>query len=399
MQRAHTLPPGPLAPRARRWARDNLFDGAWNSVLTVVAAAALSLALFSLLRFVLVSADWTVVDANRRLLFVGRYPEAQDWRLWPPIWLLAALGGLSFGLWIAIGRRGAAVLAAALAFVFLLLAEGSPALLLLVGVALAAGGYALARRRLRDGPAAGVAGRVVIAGWVAALPFTVLLLMAGDGVRATLWGGLMLNLILAAVGIAGGFPLGVLLALGRASSYPVTRLASITYIELMRGAPLIAWLLMARFVLPDFMPRAFVLDEIDIVMRAMLVLALFSAAYIAEIVRGGLQSLSRGQVEAARAIGLSTPQTTLLIVLPQALRAVIPPLVSQFISLFKDTSLVFVLSLTDLLGAAGAAVEQREFFGRQKETLLFVALLFWAGAFSMSRLSARLERHLGVGER
>ena len=393
MQAANALPPA-----ARRWARENLFDGAWNSVLTVVTAAALGFALFSLLRFVLVSADWTVVEANRRLLFVGRYPEAQEWRLWPPIWLLAALGGLSFGLWIAIGLRGAAVLAAALAFVFLLLAEGSSALLLLVGVALAAGGYALGRRGLRDG-AADIAGRVVIAGWVVALPFTVLLLMAGDGVRTTLWGGLMLNLILATAGIAGGLPLGVLLALGRASSYPVVRAVSITYIELMRGAPLIAWLLMARFVLPDFMPRAFALDEIDIVMRAMLVLALFSAAYIAEIVRGGLQSLPRGQFEAAQAIGLSTPQTTFLIVLPQALRAVIPALVSQFISLFKDTSLVFVLSLTDLLGAAGAAVEQREFFGRQKETLLFVALLFWAGAFSMSRLSARLERRLGVGER
>ncbi len=393
MQAANALPPG-----ARRWARENLFDGAWNSVLTVVTAAALGFALFSLLRFVLVSADWTVVEANRRLLFVGRYPEAQEWRLWPPIWLLAALGGLSFGLWIAIGLRGAAVLAAALAFVFLLLAEGSSALLLLVGVALAAGGYALGRRGLRDG-AADIAGRVVIAGWVVALPFTVLVLMAGDGVRTTLWGGLMLNLILATAGIAGGLPLGVLLALGRASSYPVVRAVSITYIELMRGAPLIAWLLMARFVLPDFMPRAFALDEIDIVMRAMLVLALFSAAYIAEIVRGGLQSLPRGQFEAAQAIGLSTPQTTFLIVLPQALRAVIPALVSQFISLFKDTSLVFVLSLTDLLGAAGAAVEQREFFGRQKETLLFVALLFWAGAFSMSRLSARLERRLGVGER
>ena len=385
--------------RSRRWARDNLFAGVWNSVLTVVTVVVLGFVLFSLLRFVLLSADWTVVEANRRLLFVGRYPQGEDWRLWPPIWLVGALAGLSFGLWTAIGVRGAAVTAATLGFVFLFLAHGTPALLLLVAVVLAGGGYALARYRLRDAPYAGIATRAVIAGWGAVLPFTVALLLAGGGVRTTLWGGLMLNLMLAAVGIAGGFPLGVLLALGRASSYLVVRVASTAYIELMRGAPLIAWLLMARFVLPDFLPTTFALDEIDIVTRAMLVLALFSAAYIAEIVRGGLQSLPRGQVEAARAIGLNTAQTTLLIVLPQALRAVIPALASQFISLFKDTSLVFVLSLTDLLGAAGAAVEQREFFGRQKETLLFVALLFWAGAFSMSRLSARLERRLGLGER
>ena len=399
MQAAATLRRRPSAARARRWAHDNLFSSGWNTALTVVVVGVLGFVLFSVLRFVLISAEWAVVEENRRLLFVGRYPRAEDWRLWPPLWLVAALGGLTFGLWGEIGRRGAATAAAVLALLLIFLAHGVPALLLLVAAALAAGGYLTARHRLRQAPFAAEARRVAIAGWVAVLPLALVLLIAGGGARTTLWGGLMLNLVLASVGLAGGFPLGVLLALGRTSSYPVVRLASIAYIELVRGAPLIAWLLMARFVLPDFLPSTFGLDEMDIVVRAMVVLAVFTSAYIAEIVRGGLQSLPRGQVEAAQAVGLNSVQTVSLIVLPQALRAVIPALVSQFVSLWKDTSLVFVLSITDLLGGAQAALAQREFFGRQKEVLLFVALVFWAVAFSMSRLSARLERALGVGQR
>ena len=399
MQATATLQRRSFLGRARRWAHDHLFSNAWNTALTIVTVSVLGFVLFSVLRFVLVAAEWGVVEENRRLLFVGRYPRAEDWRLWPPLWSVAALGGLTFGLWGEIGRRAAATGAGVLALVLIFLAHGVPALLVLAAAALATGGYAVARGPLRRASFAVEARRSVIAGWVVVLPLTLLLLSVGGGARTTLWGGLMLNLVLASVGLAGGFPLGVLLALGRTSSYPVVRLASIAYIELVRGAPLIAWLLMARFVLPDFLPSAFGLNEMDIVVRAMLVLAVFTSAYIAEIVRGGLQSLPRGQAEAAQAIGLNSAQTMALIVLPQALRAVIPALVSQFVSLWKDTSLVFVLSVTDLLGGAEAALAQREFFGRQKEVLLFAALLFWAVAFSMSRLSARLERTLGVGER
>jgi general L-amino acid transport system permease protein len=231
------------------------------------------------------------------------------------------------------------------------------------------------------------------------LPLSVVMLQVGGGVPTSLWSGFMLNVMLATVGIALGFPIGVILALGRASSYPVIRWTATGYIEFVRAGPLVIWLFMARFVLPDFLPPVVGLDEIDIVVRAMLVLAGFTGAYVAEVVRGGLQSLPRGQSQAAQALGLNALQITWLIVLPQALRAVIPALVSQFISLWKDTTLVFALGLTELLGAGKATIAQPDFIGRQREVLAFVALGFWAIAFGMSRLSLRIERTLGLGTR
>ena len=223
--------------------------------------------------------------------------------------------------------------------------------------------------------------------------------MISVGVRTTAWGGVMLNIMLATVGIGAGFPLGVLLALGRTSSLRVISFACTGYIEFVRAGPLILWLAMARFVLPDFLPSVGGLDEVSLVVRAMIVLAGFSAAYIAEVVRGGLQTIPRGQREAADAIGLGTFDSTWYIVLPQALRAVIPALVNRFVSLWKDTSLVVVLGFVDLLGAARAIPAQPDFVGRQAEALLFAALIFWSVSFTMSRLSARIERQLGVGVR
>ena len=390
----------PRVRRARRWTRANLFSNPWNAALTI---AVLGLALFvglSLLRFVFASAEWTVIEVNLRLLLLGRYPQAEEWRLWPPLGAIFALGGASFGFWLPIGRRGALAAVVAAAFVFGLLARGENALLLLGGVGLAVGAYALARLVLRDGPGGALARRVVVAGWVLTLPAAVVLLNAGaDGVSTRLWGGLMLNLMLGAVGIAIGFPLGAALALGRASSYPVIRLTCTGYIEFVRAGPLIAWIFTALFVLPSFLPPIFGIDELDIVARAMLVLGGFTAAYVAEIVRGGLQSLPPGQAEAAFALGLNSLQSTLFIVLPQAIRAVLPALVSQFISLWKDTTLVSTIGLIEMLRAGRATAAQTEFIDNQAEVLLFIALVFWVFAFGMSRLSARLERELGIGER
>ena len=386
---------------ARRWMHQQLFNSVGNGVLTVVTVVVLSYLVYSLLEFVLFSADWEVVDANRRLLFLGRYPADQEWRLWPAIWGLFTLAGLSTGLWIGVGRRGLVVSIGVLVFTATVLAEpDANGLRLAVAALLATAGYVFARRALRDSQATKWLQRIVIAGWVLQLPFTVLLLTSGsDGVDTSLWGGFMLNIMLASVGISGGFALGIVLALGRWSSYPVIRWTCATYIETIRAGPLIAWLFMARFVLPDFLPPIAGLDELDIVVRAMLVLAGFTAAYIAEVVRGGLQSLPTGQTEAAKALGMNSLQTTWLIVLPQALRAVIPAIVSQLISLWKDTTLVFGLGLIELLGAGRATSAQPAFIGQQAEALLFVALLFWAVAFTMSRLSMRIERRLGLGER
>lgn len=400
---AATTASRPPTPRtmahARRWAQQNLFDGLWNSILTLVVSALILLVVYQLLRFVLVDAEWSVIETNRRLLAVGRFPQSEEWRLWPPIWTLGALIGLSYGRWSRIDRAGYAVLAVVLVFAFTLLFEGKNALLMALAVGLGVIGYIGARRLPKDSVLAARTGRAIIIGGLLLLPLTVLLLLVADGVRTTLWGGIFLNVMLATVGIALGFPVGVLMALGRTSSFAVIRIPATLYIELVRAGPLIAWLFLARFVLLDFMPPILALDELDIVVRAMVVLAGFTGAYVAEIVRGGLQGLPRGQAEAAQAVGLNGFQTTTLIVLPQALRNVIPALVSQFISLWKDTTLVFGLGLVDLLGAGEAAYAQLDFIGTQAEVLLFVALMFWAIAFTMSRLSARIETRLGVGQR
>ena len=215
---------------------------------------------------------------------------------------------------------------------------------------------------------------------------------------------------LAVVGIVASFPLGVLLAVGRASTFPVIRLFCIAYIELVRGVPLITILFMAFFILPLMVEpeRSVSLPGVDIpvagfrmdvVPRAMVGITMFSAAYLAETVRGGLQAVPRSQVDAAQALGLGGLRILGLIVLPQALRAVIPAIVGQFISLFKDTSLVFILGLTDLLAVSRIVTAQPDFIGLQAEALLFVSLVYWVVAFSMSRASLRLEQTLGVGER
>jgi general L-amino acid transport system permease protein len=217
-----------------------------------------------------------------------------------------------------------------------------------------------------------------------------------DGVDSRLWSGLILNVLIAIVASVASFPLGVLLALGRTSGLPVVRVACTAYIELIRGVPLITILFISWLVLPDFLPEN--VRDTDLVVRIMAAFTAFSAAYIAEIVRGGLQSIPRGQREAAQALGLGGLATLLFVILPQAIRAVIPALTGHFISLFKDTSLVIVVGLTDILDVGRSVTAQREFIGRQKESLLFVALVFWLITFSISRIGQRLERRLGVGE-
>jgi general L-amino acid transport system permease protein len=395
---ARPIPRRPFAVRARRWARDNLFSGVWNTLLTVVSVALVGYLAYALTRFVFIDADWTVVIDNRRLLFLGRFPRGEEWRIWPPLWAFGALVGLSTGLWSRVGWRGALLFALPAALVFGFLAHGTNAVLLGVAFALAVAGYVLGGRAAPT-PAATPLQRAVVAGWALLVPFALATLLVGDGVRPTRWGGFLLNVLLAVVGIEAAIPLGVLFALGRASSLRLVKVAATVYIETIRGAPLIAWLFVAWFVLPDFLPPVANIQRMDLVMRAMLMLSLFTAAYIAEIVRGGLQSIPRGQYEAAEALGLGGFSVTVFIVLPQALRAVIPALVSQLISLWKDTTLVSIIALTDGLGAAESALAQRAFFGRQREVLVFVAAVFWVGAFTMSRLSVRLERSLGVGVR
>jgi general L-amino acid transport system permease protein len=214
-------------------------------------------------------------------------------------------------------------------------------------------------------------------------------------VEPNIWSGIMLTLVLAVVSIAASFPIGVLLALGRKSKLPVVRWTCILFIEVVRGVPLITILFMAQVMLPLFLPLEL---SIDRVVRAMAGMTLFTAAYLAEIVRGGLQAVHQQQVEAAHALGLSELMVTGLIVLPQALRAVIPPIMGQFVSMFKDTSLVAIVGLLDLLAVGQSVIKQREYLGAVREIYLFAGLFYFVVSYAMSVASRRLEIQLGVVE-
>jgi general L-amino acid transport system permease protein len=237
--------------------------------------------------------------------------------------------------------------------------------------------------------------------WLLSIPVSVVLLAGIGGsplepVKTNLWGGLLLTFLLALVGILPSFPFGVLLALGRRSSLPAVRLLSTAYIELIRAVPLVTVLFMASIMLPLFLPGEI---RVDLVLRAMGGITLFSAAYVAENVRGGLQAIPSGQIEAAQALGLSTYRMNRHIVLPQALRSVIPANVGLFISLLKDTTLVYILGLLEILGIGRAVLAQSQWFGAQMEVYAFVAIVFFVLCYTMSQASYRLEEALGVGQR
>ena len=249
-----------------------------------------------------------------------------------------------------------------------------------------------------------------VAAWVGTVIVMVYLMLLAVGETTivtpnqTPFGGFFLTLILATAGISLSFPIGVVMALARTSTMPIFRLLSTTYIEIVRGVPLITWLLVSIVVFPImFPPETTFVDP----MKVVLFIAFFSAAYLAENVRGGLQSISKGQNEAADALGMTTLQRTLFITLPQALRAVIPALVGQVIAIFKDTSLVAVVGLFELLkigreaiaSQSGAGVESFDFRGAQREGLIAVAIIYWIFTFTFSRVSQRMEKKLGVGQR
>ncbi len=391
--RAEVLPPPTERYTALGWLRKNLFSTWYNALLTVIFGVIVILLLRGFLEWALTQARWEVITANLRLFMVGQYPAAATWRAWACVILLALLIGLSWGIW---GRnqRAGAITFGALPFLLAILAQGETRVaLLIVGVA-GAVGFALSRWRSTQ------LQRISILGWVIYFPLVILLISGlggADGplslVTTNLWGGLLLTLLLTVVGIVFSFPLGVLLALGRQSSLPIVRTLCVIYIEVIRGVPLITVLFMAQLMLPLFLPGV----TIDRVVRAMAGIVLFSAAYLAENVRGGLQAIPRGQYEAARALGLNTWKMMLLIILPQALRAVIPILVGQFIALFKDTSLVVIVGLLDLMGIAKAVLAQPDFLGLQAEVYLFVALVYGVFCYLMSAFSQRLEARLNAG--
>ncbi len=387
-----TIKPPTDSKSMLQWLKANLFNTWYNALLTLLAVVFLYIVFKGILSWAFTEANWNVIPANLQIFLVGAYPREEIWRVWIVIYTLALMLGLSAGIWGGLALRLAIVIGSVGGGLGIILAFFPIALSnrfgLLGGVAFLVVAFFLIRGKIGLRP-------WVLGGWLLSFPWTMIWLHGFAGlptVFTSSWGGLLLTLILAAVGIVVSFPLGVLLALGRRSTLPVIKWVSTAYIETVRGVPLVTILFMAQIMVPIFLPDF----RIDKILRAMLGITLFSAAYMAENVRGGLQSIPTGQYEAAHAVGLNYPLTMLLVVLPQALRSVIPAIVGQFISLFKDTSLVTVIGLLDLLGIAKTVIANPDWLGLQAEVYLFAAIVYFVFSYSMSYISLRIEDALGV---
>jgi len=342
----------------RSWLRANLFNGMASSLVTLVLAYLIGRAAWGVVKWGLVDAVWSAPDGRAcqaasggagacwaflglwgRFILFGRFPYAEQWR--------AAL--------------------VVLIFVALLLASCLP--------------------RLKGG-------RMALL-WLAGIALNLVLMLGGvaglAAVPTDLWSGLPLTLILAIVGLAAAFPLAIVLALGRRSEMPAVRALSVGYIELIRGVPLITVLFMASVMLPLFLPEGTTINKL---LRAQVGFILFFAAYLAEAIRGGLQAIPRGQYEAADALGLSYWRKTWLVILPQALKIAIPPLVNIFIGGFKDTTLVTIIGLFDLMSTASNAITDPAWRGFYVEAYGFVGVIYFLFCFFMSRYSGALETRL-----
>ena len=374
-----------------QWAKINLFSSWFNSLLTVACLYLLYQFVSNVWLWATTQAKWSVVSSNLRLFLVGLYPVEEFWRLWGVLAIAGSLAGISWGLWGRFSRTVAiGISSLSVALAILLPVDGISKILTLAISAAIAIGFVIGQQSKRL-----EAISIILAiAWFLSLPISIWLIGGNLGLTAVdvnAWNGLVLTLIVAISGIIFSFPLGVLLALGRQSTLPLIKWFCVFYIEIIRGLPLIGILFMAQVMLPLFLPAGL---EIDRVLRAISAFVFFSAAYLAENVRGGLQSIPKGQAEAARALGLNIPLTITLIVLPQALKASIPAIVGQFIGLFKDTSLVAIVGLVDLMGVSRTVLSQPEFIGRYAEVYLFVALIYWMFCFSLSQASQKLEKKL-----
>ncbi len=382
------------------WAKKNLFGDWFNTLLTIVSVLVLGWVLTTLLSWAFTSARWDVIPSNFKLLMVGRYPVNLLWRIWLSLAVIMGLGGFSWGVLSRdtrlLDRRGLimlGILSATLVLVLALLTDpvsiaiSLGLIILLVGMAFV--GQQIGRVQPQLGtwlPLLWLFGFIVSYALVRGLIF-------GAPVRLDDFSGLLLTLFAAVVSIVLSFPLGVLLALGRRSELPIIRWLSVIYIEVIRGLPLITILFASQLLVPLALPGYIRTGR---VVRALVGLTLFSAAYLAENVRGGLQAVPRGQTEAAKALGMNPVLTTSLIVLPQALKAVIPTIVGQFISLFKDTSLLTIVGFAELLGMGQTVLANPEYLGRNGEVLLFIGLIYFLCCSAMSWASRRLEKQLGT---
>jgi general L-amino acid transport system permease protein len=430
-----SLPPPPFTVGPVAWMRANLFSGPVNTLLTLASAWGLYLTISAFIEWAWIDAVfeansrrecldksptgacWAGVRANWGRLIYGPYPLAERWRIdfaflaliaWmAPLWIRAVTGKIAIagtvvcaypffaGYMFLGGTREetmtmlfpAAVLAGAGVLVHsaccILAGRSLPELLLRP---FGEGIPDKARTRILAGIGVAAYAIVFAACWSFELP----------EVKTDRWGGLFLTLVISGIGITSALPSGILLALGRRSTMPLIRILCVCYIELIRSVPLITILFMAKTMFPLFMPQHIVIDEL---VRAIVAVCLFAAAYMAEIVRGGLQALPKGQYEAAAAVGLNYWQTTLFIVMPQALKAMIPNIVSNFIGLFKDTTLVAIIGLKDLMLQVDSAGKDRDWLGLFREPYFVATAIYFFFCYCMSKYSQSLERKLSAGNR
>ncbi len=353
------LPPPASTVGLMGWLRANLFSSTTNTLLTIIAFYLIYLLIPPVLSWAIFNADWSgdsrddctsggacwvFINARLGQFMYGFYPMEERWRVNSTLILLVVLLAPMF----IDSFRHKAWLGAFILFVFPV-----------IGFFLLAGGS-----------------------------------FGLEVVETPLWGGLSLTLIIAIVGIVGSFPIGLVLALGRRSKMPAVRAFCTGFIELWRGVPLITVLFMSSVMFPLFLPEGVNFDKL---IRALVGVTLFSAAYMAETVRGGLQAIPRGQYEGAEALGLTYWKSMSFIILPQALKHVIPGIVGNFIGLFKDTTLVLIIGLFDFLGIVQAASTDPKWLGYSIEGYAFSAFVYWVFCFSMSQYSQSVERKLHTG--
>jgi amine acid ABC transporter, permease protein, 3-TM region, His/Glu/Gln/Arg/opine family len=391
-------PPDTIALTTKEWLQTNLFNTWYNTLITIGISSLLLSMLTGFISWAFTTAKWAVIPANLPLYFVGRFPPDQYWRLWIMLGIIAILSGITWGflarntrnlfsnnILIGIGLIGVLAVITPTPIVFRLLLI----VMLLLLVAGAWGGKTIGNTQPK-------LGKWLPFSWFLLLLICVWFIGGGLGlkvVETNLWGGLMLTLLMSIISILLCFPIGILLALGRQSSLPVIRILSTVYIEIIRGLPLITILFMGQILLPLFLPEG---ARPDRILRAIIGLTMFSSAYLAENIRGGLQGIPRGQTEAAKALGLNTFLTVGLIILPQALKVAIPSIVGQFISLFQDTTLLSIVGLMELLGMSRSILANPKFLGRHLEVYIFVGILYWVFCYAMSIASQKLEQQLNT---
>lgn len=370
-----------------KWARFNLFAKPFDAILTVIVIPLLLWCLWSVAQWALLTAQWDVIPDSFRVLMVGIYPADALWRAWIALLVLSALFGATLGTVFCFKTSrglGISIIFAGLAAV-ISMRSGTNALLVLLWGATAAGGWFLVSSR-------SALQRFLVPGWIIGL-IVIFAILAPPGL--SLWGGLMLSVLITLVTALITLPLGILLALGRRSPIISLRYACTAYIEIMRSVPLILIVYWIWIVLPVLAPEFSVPD----VARGMIGFSVFFSAYVAEYIRSGLQNVPRGQVEAARSLGMSTFDINRSIVLPQALKVAVPGLVGNVLDVFNAAPLVFIIGLTDFLRAGQMILANPQFGDRTYEVYGFLFVVYFLIGSLITFAARKLELHLAKGSK